>query len=380
MKENIMINAQRSFRGVLWSLVLIGLLVPQTVMPQEIKCKDMKDRCIRTVEQQYQDCFAACKAADWDVFCLDISDSLKFQECRETNIKSCNQECTKEYQQYNNFCYDAYKQCRKGDVFGKVTMDISYEHDVCSAPYVSGTASFTILGFWKYQPGESNEYVKNYRPNYLHLMGLLTESTMVHNEECPHLTPHRHGCPTLLSHFVGGGGAVLSVSPNVDMPNNPLGRLVLFDFPSKIFKSKHVPQSVRPTPLYRVGHLGEEIRLMGMERPDGDCPPDSRDYSCFCPKYGPAVYKVRFGKFLISADLKSKKEMSGSESWESCGNAIEKTGGTKSFEHEATLSFSIQKDSLSGESDYDPKKKEMGEDCSTMKSKITVQWDFSVIR
>lgn len=104
------------------------------------------------------------------------------------------------------------------------------------------------------------------------------------------------------------------------------------------------------------------VSIEGKKRA-GDRPPE-------CQKYVPAIYKVRFGKFLFSDNIKTGGEMSGSESWESCGNdAIE------------TISFEIEKDKISvseGESPIKRPGKHEGE-CRNLKGSLRVKWKFNMI-
>lgn len=353
------------------------LLIPPEVFAQKITCKEMYERCITTLENEYKECIErVCDEVFTGTTCdaLDIKPASKYYECLERESKSCRQTCYNEYYfKGKDFCHESLKKCRRGDVFGSVTMDISFEGNICRRPFSDGDASFTIIGLWKFQPKESDQYVKSYRPDNLQMMGRFNKRTLMDNHDCPTLSPHEHVCPLLISYFYGGGGTILTVDPNIDIALNPLGRLVIMNFPSNLKRPKEFPSQIAP--FYEVGHTGSIINIHGKERPSDDCPPNS---DCLCPEYGPSTYKVRFGKFLISDDLKPDGEMSGSESWEACGNAIQATTKTKN-ERVADIHFSINKKSLAKKPQYDPKKKSQNEQCSTTSNSIKIRWKFNIL-
>lgn len=356
------------------ALFFIIFFIPFHVFAQQPQCKDILNRCINVNEAQYNNCTKSCKSDDIDIVYGLICEILgykagssKWYECIDKETKECLKECKKYYNEGTEFCYESNKKCRKGDIFGHIHMSISYVSDQSESTFITGSASFNILGFWKFQTKESNEYIKNYRPENLQIIALLRERAIAQNDEYPY-------CPKLLWNFQGGVASGLSVETNVDYQQNPLGRFVLYNLPKP---SKFAPKDIAKivSPFYQVGSLGTIVSINGRKRA-GDSPPQ-------CFKYNPAIYKVRFGKFLISDNIKTSGEMSGSESWESCGNDAIEMGADESGNHIATISFEIEKDKISmseGESHIKWPGKHEGRCRDNLKGNIRVQWKFNVIK
>jgi len=273
-------------------------------------CDQALKDCTSEIEKQYEDCAKISAPALAMLTCYwgkgYKPNSWDYMKCEEEIIKQIREECKKQYRKSTDACYLNYKKCRKGDIFGKIWMEISWASSKEDNPIHEGSAYFTIMGFWKYKPEESNEYVKNYRPEGLQMMTRFEEKT---NEKYPD-----NKCPSLLYNYHGGGGGVLMVDPNVDYQLNPLGRLFIVNMPSKPSKeaAKFLPEEIKKLygPFYKVGYgPGKEIEIEGIEKSDHKYPK--------CLYYKKSKIKVKFGEFLISDDLKMGN-MSGSESWVSC--------------------------------------------------------------
>ncbi len=349
-------------------MFIIGFLYLSLIVPSIIfaSCDQSLKDCTLEAEKWYSFCLGVLKA-DIPLHCEAKGYkpySKDYIKCEKDLTNNVIRNCRKQYRESTDLCYSTYKKsCRKGDIFGKVRMEVSSVQDDASS-HRKGEGSFTIMGFWKYKPEESNELVKNYRPEGLQMMGLFEEKV---NEKNPD-----EGCSPLLWQYQGGGASVLMVDPNVDYQNNPLGRLTIYNMPSKPPKevAKFLPKDIAKLygPFYKVGFgLGRVIEIEGKERVDNQYPE--------CLSYKKSIIKVRFGEFLISDDLKMGG-MSGSESWISCGILSDKYVGD-----DRSIDFEISKDKVTiseeGKPQYFPPS-ESG--CDKSISKIKVYWKFHLIK
>ncbi|MDI1472042.1 hypothetical protein QI155_05775 [Thermodesulfovibrio sp. 1176] len=344
------------------TLIYLLIAIPTIIFAS---CDQALKDCTSEVEKGYKECLET-KHIVVEINCHYIKgykpDSWDYMKCEKDFIKQVQEDCRKRYQKNTDACYSAYKKCRKGDIFGKILMEISWASGQEDNPIHKGSAYFTIMGFWKYKPEESNEYVKNYRPEGLQMMTRFEETVNERYSE--------KGCPSLLYNYHGGGARVLMVDPNVDYPNNPMGRLIIVDMPSKPPKeaAKFLPKEIKKLygPFYKVGFgPGDVIEIKGIERV-GDRKPE-------CSSYKGAKVEISFGEFLISDDFKLGT-MSGSESWVSCRG---------DWYVREQIDFQIAKDKITvseeGKPEYHPDKAE-GNCGHPGTEKIRVNWKFYLIK
>lgn len=327
-------------RKVCLIFTVIIIFIPSIIFSQSIDCKEARNECLKQAEDNYNWATASCMISEpfYEEYCRSIEDTSLL--CVDNQMKRCKKEALEEYQQSTEACNKSYKNCRKGDIFGVITFDIQYDtskgSEEDSSEYWVGKAYVMISGFWKYQPKESlvhpKEYVKNYKPDGVWLHATFEEAYMTKypDEQCP---------IKLLEYYEGGGGRLLTVDKNVDIPMNPLGRFVKFELPEPLpsmwkyaerAKSLHPKYKKQFPPdfdmkdedieeakeelkkfgslkFYEVGHIGVEIPIKGKELDEEKC------------KYKPSTLHVRFGKFLLVDDIKIGGAMQGSKSWEIWG-------------------------------------------------------------
>jgi len=327
-------------------------------------CDQALKDCTSEVESFYKDCAKIWASSEARATCEWEKGykpgSWDYMKCEEEIIKKVREECKKQYQKHTDNCYSAYKNCRKGDIFGKVWMEMSWAGEDAQHIY-EGSAYFTIMGFWKYKPEETTELYKNYRPEGLQMMTRYEEKV---DEKYPD-----NRCRPLYQRYQGGGARVLMVDPNVDYRLNPAGRLYIINIPSKPPKeaAKFLPEEIKKLyggPIYGVGYgPGKVIEIEGIKKVDRNYPK--------CLIYKKSIIEVTFGEFFITDNL-IKGEMSGSESWVSCGDGGPYPNG---------IGFVIGKDYITvlekGEPQYDP---DNIDKCDYVTYKIKVYWKFYLIK
>jgi len=339
------------------------LIIPSIIFAS---CDQALKDCTSEVEKQYEDCAKISAPALAMLTCYWEKGykpgSWDYMKCEEEIIKKVREECKKQYQKHTDNCYSAYKKCRKGDIFGKVWMEMSWAGEDAQHIY-EGSAYFTIMGFWKYKPEETTELYKNYRPEGLQMMTRYEEKV---DEKYPD-----NRCRPLYQRYQGGGARVLMVDPNVDYRLNPAGRLYIINIPSKPPKeiAKFLPEEIKKFyrgPTYGVGYgPGKVIEIEGIEKVDRNYPK--------CLIYKKSIIEIIFGEFFITDNLIKGEEMSGSESWVGCGNVRSGSEGEMGFVIRKDYEFVLEK----GEPEYTPDKRDK---CDDVTCKIKIYWKFYLIK
>lgn len=331
------------FIKIVLSLVFIGLLVvPQVVFTQDFDCYKMRDLCISKAENQYNECVENC--GDPEVLeattipaCIAEGyklSSLKYQECIEEYIKGCKQICKEDYHKGTEFCSDCYKKCRKGDIFGTIQMSFVVKSSDENENF-ERKGSFTVVGIWKFQPEESTKKgkkgLKTFSESYTQVIYNYYENETIYRREC---TLHNY-----LHH---------SSAPMPYCPECGPSKIYIADIPNM-------------WSIYTVAYRGMIAILEGKKR--DDCDEGYKDYS----------RQITIGAFTVSDDVKRIGEMSGSDSWNSCGNAFQDN-----------VDFTINRNkqvAKLGKVQYSPKKREgcVGHRGSDNVS-ISVNWKFYLIK
>lgn len=142
---------------------ILILFIPALTFSQSTKCKEARNECLRQVEESYTQMISACLISEpfYEEDCRSIGDtSLR---CVDSKMEMCKKEAFEEYHKSTDACNKSYKNCRKGDIFGVISVDIQYDTSkIDEDPYKVGNAYVMISGFWKYQPKESLGYPKEY--------------------------------------------------------------------------------------------------------------------------------------------------------------------------------------------------------------------------
>jgi hypothetical protein len=240
--------------------------------------------------------------------------------------------------------YEKNLELVKGDLVGRFSVDITYVPGEHGEPRIARHSTFTAVGTWRYRPEESFGIIDHYRPEPLKVMYSFWERA-----DDP--TPNE-GCPTLEWFLTGSGAASMPVWPEFDMAH-PMGRLIVRGDVAVL--GSH----------YEVHSPGLKQRFMvaGSERV-GDTLPA-------CKIYRPHDREILLGAFGIRAQLGPNGEMSGTDSWTSCGSA----------DTAERIYFGVDhvQAALSGRGTaYQPKKAE-GE-CHSGTTTLRVEWSFKKMR
>lgn len=322
-------------------LVFIGLFVlPQEVFTKDFDCYKMRDHCINKVENQYKECMKNCSDPEgfestFIPYCISEGfkpPSLKYQACIEENIKGCNQICKEDYHKSTGFCYDSYKKCRRGDIFGTIQMSFVVKSSDKSVTF-ERKGSFTVVGIWKFQPKESGKNMKVFREENIQLIYNYYENdTYKVSSDCT------------LDSYLHHSSAPMPYCPECG--------------PSKIYLAD-IPNMGS---IFTVAYRGMIATLEGKKR-EG-CDTGYKEYS----------RQIAIGAFTISDDVKRNNEMSGADSWHSCGNL---------FQDE--VDFTINKNKLVGkfaEAQYSPPKEREG--CGGYPGSdnvsLSVNWEFNLMK
>jgi len=274
-------------------------------------------------DEALKDCTS--EADKWDSLCIEVkkagidfnceSDgykpgSMDYLKCKEDYTKNILKNCRELYRKNTDACYSAYKNCRKGDIFGIIHLSFKEKGDVCSSAYIERNGSSTIVGIWKYQPSESYGYVQSFRPDNPQIIYNYYETAVEHSENCPPLTPHSHDCPLLEWRLQDGSAKILVLDPR-------------FDGPGSRFQIYNIPNIGK---IYTVSNPGMPVEIKGEKR-EGRSRPE-------CLRYKNYSRRISVGGFGIFDNVLPNGEMRGSGSWKSCGHP---------FQHE--IGFGIGKDS-----------------------------------
>ncbi|MGQ9673692.1 MAG: hypothetical protein ACUVV5_11285, partial [Candidatus Aminicenantales bacterium] len=196
-----------------------------------------------------------------------------------------------------SYRYEKNLEIRKGDLLGRVSVSYDWSGED-SSRRVRGSASYHIVGTWKYQPKESYGPLEFYRPEPLKVIYSYWERVEDPTPElCP---PPEPPCPALEWELKGSGTISLPVDSMYDM-QHPLGRLIIYD---------NIPMLGS---YYEVGSPGtreKKIIIPGKKQSSYGCPE--------CRIFVSTKEEKVVGKFIIRASLGPRGEMTGSESWTHC--------------------------------------------------------------
>lgn len=334
---------------LLFCIVLV--FTPLSVSAQKLECSEVRDHCISVAEKEYNECSENC--SDPEVHeatvipaCIALGykpSSLKYQECIEEEIKSCKQGCKQDYHENTEFCHECYKKCRKGDVFGTVQMFfVVNDDDINSGQHLERKGSFTVTGLWKFQPAESTKGKK----------GLRTFSeayTKVIYNYYERATTNR--CTTnpacTLRWYLHHSSAPMPFCPECG--------------PSKIY----IADIPNMGSIYTVAYRGMVAILRGKQM-----------VNCRYCQYKDYSRQINVGEFFISDDVKTNGEMSGSDSWKSCGDAFQDNVHCNAFQDNVHFTINRNKQvSKLGKVQYSPKKRE-GYPAGNSDVSIQANWKF----
>lgn len=196
-----------------------------------------------------------------------------------------------------SYRYEKNLEIRKGDLLGRVS--VSYDWSGGGSSYsVRGSASYHIVGTWKFRPQESTGQIEFYRPEPLKVIYSYWER--VENTRPERCSPPGPDCPVLRWEFKGSDTLSLPLSPTFDI-QQPMGRLITYN---------NVPMFGS---FYEVGFPGtlEKKTIIPGKQQGAGCP------ECFV--YVPIKREIIVGNFIVRESIGPHGKMAGSESWTVCG-------------------------------------------------------------